>query len=321
MTGDVPEAMPPTLARRTRCPVCASSDGSVVADEPLGADPIARYLRDFYRGRLDPGEVAGGRFVLVCCGDCGLLYQRDVPTGRLLTALYDAVAVADPDEVARSRGLAVRQAYAHDIELAIAHLDAPVGTLAVLDHGAGTGLWLAMAAAYGCRTAGTELSPAGRDRLRTLGHDAFDPAELPADHVDFVNSEQVFEHLVEPAAEMAALVRALRPGGLLRVSVPNGTGVEQRLAAGDWGAPKGSAGSLNAVAPLEHLNCFDATALSRLATDAGLTPFRYPLRRFLHPMMRIRFAATSLLHRVRRPVGTLQYFQKPATARGDGEPR
>jgi SAM-dependent methyltransferase len=301
----------PAFVERLTCPVCGAGDARHLVTLPYDEPPLDRYLEDFYQGRLRVEPLAGWDFVLERCGDCGLVYQRFVPAADVLHELYDQVAVAAPDDVASRRGLRVRQAYAADIELAIAHLGGDPAGLRVLDHGAGTGLWLQMAAAYGCRTAATELSDPGRERLAALGHEVFDPDELPSGRFDLINSEQVFEHLLDPAASIASLGAALRPGGLLRLSVPNGSDISSRLEVGDWLAPKGSAASLNAVAPLEHVNCFDHGSLHRLATSAGLAPFRFPIRRHLDPMARLRPAAGALLHRLRPPNGTLQWFRRP----------
>jgi hypothetical protein len=46
----------------------------------------------------------------------------------------------------------------------------------------------------------------------------------------------------------------------------------------DWSAPKGSKDSLNPVAPLEHINCFNRSSLLRLAAEAGLRETTLPLR-------------------------------------------
>lgn len=65
------------------------------------------------------------------------------------------------------------------------------------------------------------------------------PADLESESFDFINSEQVFEHLVEPRQALASLSRALRCGGLLRISVPNGSDVDARLKLEDRSAPRG----------------------------------------------------------------------------------
>src|SRR5690606_33840620 len=142
------------------------------------------------------------------------------------------------------------------------------------DFGAGTGLWLQVAAALGCRTSAAEIGAGAAASLAQAGHQVFNPAALPSNQFDLINTEQVFEHLVDPRGLAIELARALRPGGILRISVPNGSDVRALLAAPNWTARKGSEGSLNAVAPLEHLNCFDHRSLLRLGSEAGLQRFR-----------------------------------------------
>ena len=299
------------LEVRDHCPACGTRAERPFFSRPFDDDPVQTYLRSFYAGRLDENQLRGKRFELCRCDDCDLVFQRSVPNAALLAHLYGPVAGADPAEVASRRGLDARLAYQHDIERVMRYLgDKP--PVRVLDFGAGTGLWLQMAAALGCQTAACELTSATSDRLRSLGHETVVLADLESESFDFINSEQVFEHLVEPRQALASLSRALRCGGLLRISVPNGSDVDARLKLEDWSAPKGTAASLNCVAPLEHLNCFNHASLRRLAFGAGLVPFAFPLRTEVHQTARLRFAASALGHRVRRPEGTLQYFIRPS---------
>src|SRR5262249_52675458 len=150
----------------------------------------------------------------------------------------------------------------------------------VLDYGMGWGSWLQMAQAFGCVAVGAELS-ATRAGAPAPGIEVVGADDLPEGRFHFVNTEQVFEHLIRPTETADRLVAALRPGGLLRISVPNGRPVRALLAQPDWTAPKRSARSLNAVAPLEHVNCFTHEVLARLATTVGVRPFQYPVRQFI----------------------------------------
>jgi hypothetical protein len=120
----------------------------------------------------------------------------------------------------------------------------------------------------------------------------------------------VFEHLVDPYEVGLRVVRSLRDGGVLRIGVPNGGNVRGLLRDADWLAPKGSPWSLNAVAPLEHVNCFDHEAIVAFGERLGLRLFQYPARQYLEPWGRIRFAVSALLHVVHRPRGTTLLFQK-----------
>jgi len=300
-----------SFSRRDTCPTCHSPGAAPIVDLPFDRPPLTTYLHAFYGGRVSPEALVAGRYALVDCTNCGLLYQRDVPGPELLRFLYSDGILLDGDAGRAARGLQVRRGYAFQVEEMLKYFGAHPADVRVLDYGMGWGNWLQMAQAYGCHAAGADLSGtrAGEPApgIEVLAHD-----ELPAEGFDFVNTEQVFEHLVEPAPRGDRLVAALRPGGILRISVPNGGNVRALLADPDWSAPKDSPCSLNAVAPLEHLNCFTHESLKWLGEQRlRLVPMRYPTRQFFEPWERIRFAASALLHALRRPKGTMLLFRKP----------
>ncbi len=293
-----------SLTQRDRCPVCTSDQTRVLLDHPYGHDPIRAYLDTFYDGRFDLSRVEGERYVLNRCERCLLVFQKFVPESELLNYLYGEVALADRDELSRSRGLLIRQVYGHQMEQVIKYWNRDPAALNVLDFGTGTGIWLQMAEAYGCVPHAAELGSVEVEHLQSRGIRVYGLDELPADSFHFINAEQVFEHLVDPAQVMDRLTAALVPGGLLRVAVPNGMGVESLLADADWTAPKGSPRSLNPVAPLEHINCFKRQSLRALGSRSGLKEFSYPLRQYMTSMERARFILAALVHLVRTPAGT-----------------
>jgi SAM-dependent methyltransferase len=296
------------FVQRGTCPVCASGRCELLLELAFDRPPISSYLHTFYAGRLASDALSNGRFALLRCGICDLVFQRDVPDDEFLRYLYGA-ATGD-SEVRPGRGLRVRQGYSFQVEQLLKYWKAPPDHVEVLDYGAGAGDWLSMAAAYGCRTFAVELSHTRTDQLIRRGQTVLDPENLPVGHFHFINTEQVFEHLVEPMATLERLAAALRPGGLVRVSVPNGSDIDRRLSDPDWAAAKDSPRSLNAVAPLEHINCFNRRSLVTLGQRAGLRPFAYPARQYLDSWERARFVASALAHKVRVPSGTLQLFQK-----------
>jgi SAM-dependent methyltransferase len=102
-------------------------------------------------------------------------------------------------------------------------------------------------------------------------------ADLANRTFDFINTEQIFEHVAQPLETLRALKDTLEPHGLIKISVPEGRDIKRRLAIQDWEAPKGSKNSLNAASPLEHLNCFTWESLIRMADLAGLLSVRIPL--------------------------------------------
>jgi predicted SAM-dependent methyltransferase len=94
--------------------------------------------------------------------------------------------------------------------------------------------------------------------------------DLRDKHFDFINAEQVFEHLADPLDTLVRLAAALKPGGIIRINVPPGHDIKRKLQNPDWSLPARSPESLNDVAPLQHLNCFTFESLVRMGAKAGL---------------------------------------------------
>ena len=46
---------------------------------------------------------------------------------------------------------------------------------------------------------------------------------------DFINTEQVFEHISEPLETLKELKTLLKPGGIIKISVPTADDINRRL--------------------------------------------------------------------------------------------
>lgn len=62
--------------------------------------------------------------------------------------------------------------------------------------------------------------------------------EIPQHQFDFINTEQVFEHIPKPLETLRYLKKALKTNGVLKISVPTANDIEQRLEIMDWKIPK-----------------------------------------------------------------------------------
>lgn len=262
--------------RRTRCPACAGHDLHLLRESAYEASPLREYLDGFYRdvGQVEHEWLAGAVFTLLECRGCGTVFQRDIPDAELSERLYERWM--DPAKVferyERAHSVNFYASLARQVETIIRHFNVKPAELKVLDLGMGWGRWCMFANAYGCETYGLEVSEARIAYARANGVRVLEYNELAMHQFDVINAEQVFEHLPEPLETLAMLQKRLRPGGLLWLSVPDGSDLRRRIDRWDWTAAKDSEYSLNAVAPLEHLNGFTPQSLVTMARKAGLRP-------------------------------------------------
>ncbi|HET8697833.1 MAG TPA: class I SAM-dependent methyltransferase [Gammaproteobacteria bacterium] len=306
----------PALVEREQCPSCGARDARVLLAIPYRAPAMDTFLKTYYHRPPDTAPLDGWSYELVRCASCSLGYQRYVPGPELLEAIYDHwISPAPPEGGRKRRGLSDYRLLAQEVQFLIEHFRKRPASLEVLDFGMGWGSWARMALAFGCKVAGSDLSLARQQHARSIGVEVLQWNELPGRNFHFINTEQVFEHLVEPAATLNHLASALAPGGLLRISVPNCRGA-LRAAAKKGSFEALSMDDIRAVHPLEHLNAFEAASLERFGRVAGLEPIRPSLRLLYNGTsgwLSPQAALKSLLRPIYRhlyPKSTVVYFQK-----------
>jgi 2-polyprenyl-3-methyl-5-hydroxy-6-metoxy-1,4-benzoquinol methylase len=265
------------FANRNICPGCHSVQHRTLYAGDYLAPPIKSYLEAFYapQGGIEFEYLSEARYILEECLECGLIYQAEIPNDFLMTKLYDqwiepSKVFGDDDD------LGSYAEYAQEVMMLVAWLRRTPGSPTFLDFGMGWGRWLRMARAFGGDVYGTELSASRITYAQSEGIKVIAWDEIPEHRFDFINTEQVCEHLPQPLETLRYLAASLRPNGLIKISVPNGSDFKRRLKAADWAAPKFSKNSLNAAAPLEHINCFNYQSLLRMADLAGLKPTALP---------------------------------------------
>lgn len=259
---------------RERCPACDGPGATTLYACDFTEDPVRQYLVDFYnpQGGVDFGYLAGGHYELRGCSSCALVYQRQVLGPEGMTLLYERWI--DPDRVVelyeKEHTLRYYRGYVAASYAVTAYLAAPPSTLRYFDFGMGWGNWLLAARAFGVNVFGAELSERRAEHARRHGITVLAWDEIPGQMFDYINTDQVFEHIPDPIPTLAHLVSGLRPGGLIRLCVPDGNRHAETLRVMDWQAPRDHPHSLNMVAPLEHINCYSTSSLLALAATSGL---------------------------------------------------
>ena len=261
---------------RDQCPACRSKSFRNIYQQAYTTPLLSEYLESFYgsQGSVDFKYLKGADYHLCACKNCELIFQRQVPDDFLMEELYERWI--DPKtaflEHQRKDGIKKYTNYAKEIATVIAHFDAVPSTLKFLDFGMGWGIWALIAKAMGCDSYGSELSQERIAYASASGVKISSWDDIPNGKFNFINTEQVFEHISNPLDVMLHLKQGLNKNGVLKISVPTASNIDSRLGLMDWKANRKSKNSLNPVAPLEHINYFKRTSLLKMADIAGMVP-------------------------------------------------
>ena len=312
------------LIKRTSCPVCSSKQSSSLYQTSFSNEGIKSYISRSYgqSSRFNYDYFEGLYYSLLRCQNCNLIYQEYVPNSAFLSELYEEW-IDSSQALLRHKTYSVDYYSIHsqDISQLLTYIDKPPSRIKELDFGMGWGAWALMAKAFGCTVYGIELSQQRIEHATSHGIHTIQWDDIPDYDFDLINTDQVFEHLVDPVSVIHQLQTSLTPGGLLKISVPNSFGMRYRLKHMDWSAPKGSRKSLNPVSPFEHVNCFYRQSMLKLAEGAGLLENKIPMHlQYTHTAnwSSLRRALRNLLMPICRNVlGSQNYyiFRKPALER------
>jgi SAM-dependent methyltransferase len=226
-----------------------------------------------FRDCPDRRHQTPGRFDIVRCHGCGLAQTNPRPTRQAITGHYPSSYTAFEQHefrrgpLGRALRWAVRLPYTlrYGPERLIEPASRP-GMRAV-DVGCGSGVVLAELVRAGWEAWGVEPEaevaravaarlglPDGRLVVATA-----EAAELPEGAFDLVTMSHVLEHLHDPRAALAKAHHWLRPGGQLRIWVPNIASAESRVFGRLW---------FGLDMP-RHLYHFDLRSLWRLLVESG----------------------------------------------------
>jgi len=226
---------------------------------------MAAFIREFYAGRVPPDALRGEVYRVVACEQCEFLFQDPVLDDGGMQLLYEHwidAARSLRKKQAAAHTLASR--YAGQLRSLAALMPGPPAARRLLEFGMGWGYWCRAAREFGFEVSGYELSSRRREYAREMGIDVIDELPPPGEHFEGIYASQVFEHLPEPRQTLQALCARLAAGGIVYLRVPDGRGVARALRENGWSS------GLQAVHPLEHINCFTRATLVRLAASAGL---------------------------------------------------
>ena len=268
---------------RKKCPSCGSKEITIRYQAKYSDQAIKQYLIEFYspQGGIEFDYLDNEEYILCDCKSCGLIFQKNIPNDFLMERLYEHWI--DPIKAFKNRNSRfkanpeIHSNYAKEIMTIGSCFKKSPSDTGLLDFGMGWGDWLLMANGLGYESYGLELSKSRIKHAESKGTKVISWEQAEDLRFEFINTEQVFEHISEPLETLKELKTLLKPGGIIKISVPTANDIERRLKLMDWGAKKGTRNSLNNVAPLEHIQCFNRSSLIKMAEVAEMKEFKISL--------------------------------------------
>lgn len=294
---------------RKKCPSCHSQELSTRFVADFASPAIGDFIRKSYK--QDPLQIKGTDFHLSECQSCGLMFQKFIGDDEFLSEFYSTWVwdTNDPERDAPGYQFDLdnfmESRDAHELMTVASFLEKPLVGLNTLDYGMGLALWARIAKKCGANSYGFDLSPLREDYARKHGVETLTEAEIQGIEFDFINTEQLFEHVSDPLGLARTLSNGLRPGGILKISVPSADSIEKTIAELKTARVAEDLPSIMPVWPLEHVNAFRTRSIQRLADLCGLTIVR-PSYRQRYAFARYRGGAS-----LRHPAKSVKEIVRP----------
>lgn len=236
------------------CPVCDSAKYDVLYQPWVDvSDPVKLY-----------GAASGiqGTQTIVKCSDCGMIYENPRYPEEVILEGYKGSMEEGHDSQYPMR---VNSFY----RTLVRHKDVlPQPGARVLDIGTAGGAFLDAAARFGYQAEGLEpsryLVDAGNKRGLKIHHGTIQENPLASETYDMVCLWDVIEHVVHPKADLLAIRKLLKPGGILLINYPDiGTLGAKLTGKKFWWILS------------VHLHHFDRQSIRNIAERTGYEVFRF----------------------------------------------
>lgn len=267
---------------RQFCPACGSKKFTKINEILYSDARIVSYITDNYCvGSKEFKSVVGeARYNILECQKCTLLFQGYVPSESFLPIIYDEYIDASGSLSNKKLTKEHSRLYRGDFALIEKLLGKTPDQIRILDYAAGWGNWIGLAYKSGFKTYALELSEHRKEYLTAFGIQVIEENHLSNMVVDFVNCDQIFEHLTDPITVLKLISNALSDDGLIRISVPHSFRPAKEISRLNNGLQDGFKVP-DILAPLEHLNYFNRHSLRVLAESAGFELIEPTLRDYV----------------------------------------
>lgn len=265
------------MIQRLKCPL-SGANAEVVFARPYSLPEMRAYTE---RCGLT-AQLADKPFEIRHCAASGLHFQTWVMDDSELAGLYSPPAA---EKFFREQiGKQKLHWFAHMTEeILVMRQLVTANPAVVLDFGCNWGKWASMALAHGCDTYGLDVNRDAAAFCAARGIKMLAQDQLGVNRFDFINVDQVMEHLTDPLAVARTLAAALKPGGFIKLGTPDNPRLPQQLRAAQTNGNNSilDANQIDSLYPLEHVNLFNHASLRLLGERVGLREAKLPFFKWL----------------------------------------
>tara|TARA_B110000503_G_C7096652_1_gene391915 strand:+ start:407 stop:1348 length:942 start_codon:yes stop_codon:yes gene_type:complete len=291
---------------RKKCPVCLSLQFKEIYKLPYASKELKKYLLNFYNITLNEiNHLKYSNYILCECYNCKSLFQKEIPNNFLMMRIYEKwISSKSLIKIKKNLSIEYYKHHAEEIaQIVCCFFFKPPSQLNFLDFGMGWGAWAMLAKSYGINSYGLELSKERALHAARNGISVINKKSTLSKKFDFINTEQVFEHIANPYETLKYLKSGLKRKGIIKISVPFAYACNRRLKLMDWNSAKGSFNSLNFIAPLEHINYYKRSSIIKMGEKLGFQEVKIPiLKQYLNSQIIGDKKFTAYIKYLTRPI-------------------
>jgi SAM-dependent methyltransferase len=265
------------MMERAQCPICGQP-AEVIFSRPYQLPK----LQTLIAGSPLAGSLSDKPYEVRYCSATDLYFQTWVMEEKELAGWYSPPVGDDffMEEIGKQK----LHWFGHMVtEILVFRQLCPEKVPVVLDFGCNWGKWASAALALGCEVFGVDVNQAAAGFCARRGVKIVSQEQLSQLRFDFINVDQVIEHLSEPLSVVRQLAGCLKPDGYIKLSTPGNPRLPGILRASQRSGDDAvlNARTLDSLLPLEHVNLFSRRSLVRLGELLDLQEHRQPLMKWL----------------------------------------
>tara|TARA_B110000046_G_scaffold163756_1_gene178890 strand:- start:191 stop:1057 length:867 start_codon:yes stop_codon:yes gene_type:complete len=251
------------LDERKKCPICKLDKFKILYSLSYNDDLIQKFLKKYYKERISQylNELAAYNYVILECLNCSLKFQKYIPNEKFSKIFYEQI-IDDEESKNKMKKLPASRHW-KDFELINKIIKKNNQNISIFEFGSGNGEWACEAKKLNYDTTVYEYSIDRIETLKKKGLNVCDNINLCKKKFDIIFSNQVFEHIPNPAETLELLMPLLKKDGYILLKFPSSFMFKRKLK--DNYQPK-----KDCAHPLEHINILNRKAFIHLTKSLNL---------------------------------------------------